>query len=170
MKRTITMLAGATFVIALGSAAMAQSGPVGRFDNGYLDEHPEVTRQLEANPGLIDNRQYSEQHPGLDEYLEHHPEVREELREHPYKFMQAERTHDRWDEAHPMRSTDWYMDHHPKVAKQLETHPGLVDDPQYMAAHPGLREFFAKHPVARTEWKSRPHHFMAAESKYDKAH
>jgi len=171
MNKAITVLAAAAFVTAIGSAAMAQTaGPAGHFDNGYLDEHPEVTRQLEANPGLIDNRQYVEQHPGLHEYLENHPGVRTELREHPYRFMQAERSVDRWDKAHPMRSTDHYLDQHPEVAKQLGAHPGLVDNPKYMADHPGLREFFEKHPVARADWKSHPHRFLAHEEKYDKSH
>ena len=56
MKRAITTLTAALiFTGAFGSAAMAQypapnagitRGEVSRFDRGYLDEHPEVARQL----------------------------------------------------------------------------------------------------------------------------
>ncbi len=82
MKKTLSLLAATALACAIGSSAMAQSAPVDRFDEGYVDQHPKVARQLEVNPALIDNRQYVEQHPGLDEYLENHPKVRRDLREH----------------------------------------------------------------------------------------
>jgi hypothetical protein len=163
-------MAAAAFAAALGSTAMAQTGPVGRFDNGYLDQHPEVARQLKANPRLIDSPEYVEQHPGLANYLKEHPAVREDIQEHPDRFMRNARVRDEWENAHPMRNTDAYLDRHPKLAQQLNAHPGLVDNPKFMAAHPGLREFFERHPVARTEWKARPHRYMANERKYETAH
>ena len=49
MKKSITALAAIAFVGAISSTAFA--GPVGRFDNGYLDEHPEVAEQLGRDPG-----------------------------------------------------------------------------------------------------------------------
>ena len=79
MKRAITSLAAALILSGtLGSAAMAQypapnagitGGEVSRFDNGYLDEHPEVARQLAHNPNLVDNPQFRANHQGLDSYL-----------------------------------------------------------------------------------------------------
>jgi len=172
MKKTLSILAATAIACAIGASAMAQTaGPVGRFDEGYLDQHPEVARQLEANPALIDNRQYVEQHPGLDEYLENHPQVREQMREHPERFMQAEQRRDQWEQqAHPLRSTDHYLDRHPEVDKQLSAHPGLVDDPKYMAAHQGLGEFFARHPVARSEWTKHPHRYMNNEERNGQNH
>ena len=68
MKKSLTALAALAFAGAIASGALAE-GPVGRFDNGYLDEHPEVAHQLGANPSLADNPQFLATHPGLDGYL-----------------------------------------------------------------------------------------------------
>lgn len=146
---------------------------VARFDNGYLDEHPEVARQLGANPGLADNPQFLANHPGLDSYLAHHPEVRQELQQHPYRFMSDEWKDQRWDHGygpHPLANTDHYLDQHPEVAQQLNQHPGLIDDPKYLADHPGLHDFLATHPVARAEWKSHPDRYMHREDRYERNH
>ncbi|HZC46926.1 MAG TPA: hypothetical protein VE243_10655 [Candidatus Acidoferrum sp.] len=170
MKKSLTTLAAIAFVGAMSSAAFA--GPVGRFDNGYLDEHPEVAHQLGGNPGLADNAQFLATHPGLDQYLSRHPEVRTDLQQHPYRFMSDEWRHDRreWNGAHPLASTDRYMDSHPDVAGQLERNPGLVDNHEYIENHPGLREYLHNHPVARRDWRSHPYRYIAAERHYDKKH
>jgi len=154
------------------------NGAVGRFDRGYLDEHPDVSRQLAENPHLADSPQFLASHPGLGDYLKAHPEVRTDLEHHPYRFMSREDRHDQWDRgdrgdrdgAHPLAHTDQYLDQHPKTAAQLEEHPGLVDDPRYVEDHPELHNFMETHPVARNEWKSHPDKFMNREKKYDTSH
>jgi hypothetical protein len=75
-----------------------------------------------------------------------------------------------WRGAHPLATTDHYLDRHPEVAEQLQRHPGLVDDPRYVANHPGLHEYLAAHPVARAEWKSHPYRYMTREDRYDLKH
>ena len=98
MKKSITTLATIAFVGAINTAAFA--GPVSRFDNGYLDEHPEVAQQLASNPHLVDNPQFLATHPGLDGYFSHHPEVREELQNHPDRFMSREGYYDNHHDWH----------------------------------------------------------------------
>lgn len=66
------------------------AGAVANFNNGYLDQHPEVAQQLAQNPKLVDDPQFRATHPGLDQYLAAHPEVRSELQQHPDRFMTAE--------------------------------------------------------------------------------
>jgi hypothetical protein len=61
----------------------------------YLDQHPEVAQQLNANPRLVDNHRYVEKHPGLDEFLENHADARRQWKSHPYKFMRRENRYDR---------------------------------------------------------------------------
>jgi len=75
-----------------------------------------------------------------------------------------------WRAPHPLANTDHYLDHHPEIAQQLERHPGLVDDPRYVANHPGLHEFLATHRVARAEWKSHPYRYMNRENRYGRTH
>jgi phage tail protein X len=148
-------------------------GAVARFDNGYLDQHPEVAQQLAANPRLADNPQFLATHPGLDRYLDNHPEVRSELQHHPEAFMHREARYENYEEGgrpHPLRNTDRYLDNHPEVKAQLEANPGLVDDPKYVREHPGLHHFMENHPVARHEMKSHPYRYMSHEEHYDKKH
>ena len=171
MKKCVTTFAAIAFVGAIGTSAIA--GPVGRFDNGYLDQHPEVAEQLARDPRLVDNPQFLATHPGLDQYFKNHPEIREELQHHPDRFMARERyyeNHGEHDGAHPLASTDRYMDSHPEVAQQLNKNPALVDDPKYVENHPGLHEYLRTHPVARRDWKSHPFRYMAAERRYDQKH
>jgi hypothetical protein len=90
---------------------------VTRFDNGYLDRHPEVAQELARDPRLADNQQYLAAHPGLEKYLAHHPEVRTDLQQHPERFMQAESRYERYEnsgnkhgwDAHPFRN--WRRNH-----------------------------------------------------------
>ena len=152
------------------------AAPVGRFDNGYLDHHPEVAQQLSHNPGLVDNPQFLATHPGLDSYLATHPQVRTELQQHPERFMNAERRYEAHENengsgfpnAAPVgRFDNGYLDHHPEVAQQLSHNPGLVDNPQFLATHPGLDSYLATHPQVRTELQRHPERFMNAERRYE---
>ncbi len=54
-----------------------------------------------------------------------------------------------------------------QVAQQLAAHPALVDNPQFMATHPELREYFAQHPAVRADLKEHPYRFMAREDRLD---
>jgi YHS domain-containing protein len=56
----------------------------------FMDGHPEIAEQLRKNPSLINNREFVENHPALQEYLQSHPEVREEFKENPKAFMRQE--------------------------------------------------------------------------------
>jgi YHS domain-containing protein len=150
-------------------------GAAQRFDNGYLRSHPEVAQQLAANPALIDNPQYMNSHPELREYLENHPGIREEIKEHPRRFMSREDQLNGWKHGpyygpHPYANTDAYLDQNPQLERQLSQNPKLVDNPQFMASHPGLREYLQTHPYARQEWQAHPYKFMKHENQYSKTH
>jgi len=169
MKKSLTTLAALAFAGAIATSAFA--GPVTRFDNGYLDEHPEVAHQLGANPGLVDNPHFLATHPGLDEYLSQHPEIRTDLQSHPYRFMSDEWRHDlRWDNGYKpypvARFDNGYLNEHPEVAEQLCHDPRLVDNPQFLAEHPGLDDYFSNHPEIRQELQQHPDRFMAREDFY----
>ncbi|MBV8771926.1 MAG: hypothetical protein JO166_06295 [Deltaproteobacteria bacterium] len=160
----------------IAAAPGTASGPIARFDEGYLDKHPEVARQLSRNPALADNPQFLAAHPGLERYLAAHPAVRTELRSHPERFMT-----DEWrDEVYGGRGQGWrnqgginsgelrkfdegYLDHHPEVARQWRHNPALIDNPRFLAAHPGLERYLKSHPDVHVELQSNPKRFMSAE-------
>jgi phage-related protein len=81
----------------------------------YLDEHPEVARELAARPGLADNRQYLAQHPELQSFLVRHPGVWSQFQNNPKWLMVREHHFERqtesgyghtyWDGGH--RETDY---------------------------------------------------------------
>src|ERR1700722_5701910 len=172
MKKCVTTFAAIVFAGALGTAAYA--GPVAQFDYGYLDQHPDVAHQLGANPALADNPQFLATHPVLDEYLSNHPEVRRDLQQHPYHFMSEEWRRDVYGgngygitHTEIARFDGGYLDEHPDVTQQLCRDPRLVDNPQFLATHPGLDEYFRNHPEIRTELQEHPDRFMAREHYYD---
>lgn len=152
------------------------AGPVARFDNGYLDQHPEVARQLSANPALADNSQFLANHPGLQGYLANHPEVRRELQQHPYRFMSNEWRDDLYGRGRGYgitpgevgRFDNGYLDQHPEVAQQLARNPRLADNPQFLAQHPGLDQYLAAHPGVRTQLQRHPYRFMGDERRYER--
>ncbi len=63
--------------------------------DNYLDRHPEVAKELERNPRLVDDRGYLARHPEFKEWLDHHPNSRAELRENPKAFMARERAYEK---------------------------------------------------------------------------
>jgi hypothetical protein len=175
MKVKMTALA-VIVVAAMNSAAIAQN-TVARFDEGYLDQHPEVARALGRNPGLVDNPQFLATHPGLDSYLAGHPGVRTELQAHPERFMTDEWRRDVYGERWRQQGIKpgevaafdkGYLDQHPEVARALGRNPGLVDNPQFLATHPGLDSYLAGHPGVRNELQSHPHRFMTDESRRER--
>src|SRR5713226_6642860 len=128
------------------------AGPVARFDNGYLDEHPEVARQLGVSPGLADNPQFLATHPGLDRYLANHPEVRQELQSHPYRFMSTEWRDDLYghrgvNAGAVARFDNGYLDEHPEVRTELLQHPDRFMDGEWRYEHYEDRA----HPLASTD-------------------
>jgi len=169
-KFRFSTLAATVIAGAISTSALAQSTPVTRFDNGYLDHHPEVANQLAQNPSLADNSDFLARHPHLREFLANHPEVRRDLKEHPYRFMAREDRRDGRPDPVPLANADRYLDQHPEVAGELAKHPRLIDDPAYLEHHPELRDFLHNHPEARAEWKSHPWRFEHREARYDRTH
>lgn len=66
-----------------------RSAQLARFD-WFLDNHPEIRKDLMRKPGLVNNEEYVEHHPALRKFLDRHPELRAELQDHPREFMERE--------------------------------------------------------------------------------
>jgi hypothetical protein len=161
--------------------------PVSRDDNDttnrelasmdrFMDSHPEIAEQLRKDPSLIDDRQFIENHPALQQYLQEHPRVREEFRENPNAFMRREERYERREDRRgdhditqaELASMDRFMDSHPEIAEQLRKDPSLVDNRKFVDDHPALQEYLQNHPQVREEFKENPNAFMRQEERYDR--
>jgi hypothetical protein len=72
-----------TSATATGSADFSQariSQDETRNLDQFLDAHPEITRQLQSDPGLVNDPEYLRATPDLREYLDQHPELQNALR------------------------------------------------------------------------------------------
>jgi len=153
-------------------------GELGKMD-AFMDSHPEIAEQLRKDPSLVDNKQFVEHHPALQEYLANHPEVREEYKENPNGFMRQEQRFDRSEDSAQRRggdvtrgelaSMDRFMDSHPEIAEQLRKDPSLVDNKQFVQHHPALQEYLGNHPEVREEYKENPNGFMRQEQRFDRS-
>jgi phage-related protein len=141
------------------------------FDN-FLDRHPAIDKDLKGNPALVKDPAYLSAHPELKEFLANHPGVREEIRENPKGFMNRERHFEKTGKdisPAEVKNFDEFLDKHPAVDKELRKNPALVNDPNYVAKHPELREFLNNHPAIRQDLAEHPRVFMHREKKFDKA-
>jgi hypothetical protein len=147
----------------------------------FLDSHPELAEQLRKDPSLINNREFVENHPALQQYLQSHPEVREEFKENPNAFMRQENRYERHEgddrdrdrrdgdtTRRELASMDRFMDGHPEIAEQLRKNPSLVNNREFVENHPALQEYLQSHPEVREEFKENPNAFMRQENRYDR--
>jgi hypothetical protein len=136
----------------------------------YLDDHPEVARELRNNPNLINNPNWLAQHPSTQEFLRNHPGVNEEIRENPTQFVNRENRFERngGDVSRgEAASADKYLDQHPEIARQLQRDPRLIDNPNYLAKHPSLQNYLQNHPEVKEDWKQHPYAFEKRERQYE---
>jgi phage-related protein len=134
----------------------------------FLDNHKEVAEQLRKDPSLIDNHQWVENHPALEQYLRTHPEVREEFKENPNAFMQAEMRYDQREDQRndrgEMASFGQFLNGHATVAGQLSKDPSLANNKEFLASHPELGEYLKTHPGVTQQLAANPQAVMSASS------
>ena len=70
------------------------NGELRNFD-AFLDSHPQISKDLQKNPGLLDDQNYLNSHPELRQFLSTHAGVREQVKEHPQIFMRREQNYER---------------------------------------------------------------------------
>jgi hypothetical protein len=145
----------------------------------FLDSHPDIDRTLDKNPWLIRNAHYLKQHPELQTFLNQHPELKEESAETPAYLMQREK---RFDAQEPGRrppnpnpdlsrqevsTMDQFLDKNPNIDRDLQRNPGLVNNAEYLEAHPQLQAFLNQHPNLKEEIAENPRYFMQRENRFD---
>ena len=67
-----------------------------------------------------------------------------------------------------LRNFDQYLDSHPEVAEALRKDPNLINNPNWVSKHPGVRDWLEDHPNARQELKENPTAFMHREKGFEK--
>ena len=128
--RIIGAVAILLLAMALPSTSMAKMYNSERLDH-WLNEHQGLKRHLAANPNLIYNRDFREDHPELRQFLQNHPDVWEKLeRDHGVGARGPGRWGD-YDDHHEWRDADWWHDH--DRAWMYRHHPEWVEN------HPNWR-------------------------------
>src|SRR5437879_9764791 len=61
-----------------------------------------------------------------------------------------------------------FLDSHPEVAEALRKDPNLINNPNWVSKHPGVRDWLEDHPSARQELKENPTAFMHREKGFEK--
>src|SRR2546422_342273 len=67
-----------------------------------------------------------------------------------------------------LRNFDQFLDSHPEVAEALRKDPNLINNPNWVSKHPGVRDWLEDHPNARQELKENPTAFMHREQGFEK--
>jgi hypothetical protein len=143
-------------------------GDLSRFDQ-FLDGHREIAEQLRKDPSLANNRHFLKDHPALETYLRDNPDIRDGLKDDPTTFMSAEARFDRNEvERGELANFDRFLDAHRDVAAELKKNPSLVDNKQYLKAHPQLQAYLQDHPEIRQQIDRNPNGFMQQENSYDR--
>src|SRR6267142_1568963 len=144
----------------------------------FMDSHPEIAEQLRKNPVLINNKDFLEKHPALQEFLQTHPEVREEFRENPNAFMHREERFDRREEERDRRigdrdertsAGDRDRDDRTSVGDRDTTRGELANTDRFLDSHPEIaeqlhrdpsliknKEFVEKHPALQEYLQAHP--------------
>lgn len=148
----------------------------------FLDDHPDIEKQLEKNPSLIDDDKYVDHHKDLAQFLAQHPGIRHEFAENPSYFMRRQNqfegtaadrdtanSSDRDRNLNDKDLSDMHklLEKHKDVAKDLDKDPSRANDDKYLAHHKDLRKFFDEHEHARTECAQNPRQFMDREREFD---
>jgi ABC-type taurine transport system substrate-binding protein len=55
----------------------------------FLGGHANIAQQISKDPSLLNNREFMENHPELQEYLKTHPAAQAELKQNPEAFLQS---------------------------------------------------------------------------------
>ena len=128
----------------------------------YLNNHPDVAKELHDNPSLINNQQWLAAHPKVQDYMSSHPSLKTDAVAHPDQFVNHTERQDLERDHRALNSTDAFMKNHPEMASELKSNPKLIDDPKYLAQHPELDNYLAKHPDVRRAAQAHPDYFAKA--------
>ncbi len=143
----------------------------------FLDGHPEISEQLRKNPSLINNKEFVENHPALQQFLASHPGVREEYKENPSGFMNREQVYDRHENAGfghdhdvtqgELSSFHEFLEGHGSISSELSKNPSLATNEEYLENHSALQTYLKSNPQVSEELKENPQAFVKSAQSFD---
>ncbi len=174
---TLFAFGGTTQKLNAQDAQFSGRSDVALFDS-FLDAHADVDAQLRANPSLLTNGEYLEAHPQLQAFLDQHPQVQTQVSQNPSFFMERAKRFDaneagRRTNPNPdltrgqVRVMDQFLDKNPDIGRDLWRNPSLVNNAEYLKAHPQLQAFLNQHPNVKEEFAENPRYFMNQENGFE---
>ncbi len=143
----------------------------------FMDSHPEIAQQLRKNPSLVDNKEFVEGHPALQQFLASHPGVREEYRENPNAFMRQEQRFDQRQDGSFRRDGDVsrgqlssfheFLEGHGNISAELSKNPSLAANQEYLENHPALQTYLKSNPQVNEELKENPQSFVKSAQSFE---
>ena len=109
-----------------------------------LAANPNFAERYRRNPSII-NDNLNREEPEIAEFLRTNPEVRSYVESNAGRYGR----YDRDDDLRADAGLDGFMASHPNVARQLHDNPSLINNPDFVKAHPNLHEYLRNHPEAR---------------------
>lgn len=138
--------------------------------DSFMDTHLAIAKQLQANPSLINSRDYVSDHPELAAFLQNHPDLAEDWRSNPHMGMNSLSRMDASPASFSrgqVSALDAFLDAHGKIAGELDRTPSLINDRAYIANHPELAGFLEDHPDLAQQWRNYPQLAMTNVSSLD---
>jgi hypothetical protein len=143
----------------------------------FMDSHPELAEQLRKNPSLVDNKEFVESHPALQQFLASHPGVREEYRENPTAFMNQEQRFDQRQDRGFRRDGDTthtelssfhkFLEGHGNISAELSKNPSLAANQEYLENHPALQTYLKANPQVREVLQENPQSFVKSAQSFE---
>jgi len=178
LSSTLFAFGGMTQKLNAQDGQVSSRSDIALFDS-FLDAHADLDAQLRANPSLLTNEEYLEAHPQLQAFLNQHPQVQTQMRQNPSFFMERAK---RFDAREAGRRTnpnpdltrqqvgtmDQFMDKNPEIGRDLWRNPSLVNNAEYLEAHPQLQAFLNQHPNVKEEFAENPRYFMNQENGFER--
>jgi len=144
----------------------------------FMDSHPEIAEQLRKNPPLVNNKDFVEDHPALQQFLADHPELQEEYKENPNAFMHQEQKFDRREDSGMRGDRDVtrgelsnfheFLEGHNNIAGDLSKNPSLATNEEYLENHPALRDYLRANPKVHEELSENPQSFVTSAQQFEK--
>jgi nucleoside phosphorylase len=159
-------------------------GEVASMDQ-FLDSHQSIEQQLQANPSLINNQTFLQNHPALQAFLSAHPNIQAEFAENPQYFILRtnryegtpadQRADNNAVNRNPnpdltrgeVASMDQFLDSHQSIEQQLQANPRLITDQDFLRNHPQLQSYLNQHPQVAAEFAENPQYFMLRTNRYE---